>query len=130
MPKLGTVTVDVWPRQQGATKNFYMDVVKAAMFDKKRVGVVVMNQYSESDIRNSIAGLLNVGGPIATNPSDLPQYGIHLMFSLPEPHWVLDELYVMIAGDDIDWSAIMNYARKRVNVNVVRIYDEENHRYV
>lgn len=130
MPKLGTVTVDVWPRQQGATKNFYMDVVKAATFDKKRVCVVAMNQYSESDIRNNIAELMSAGGPIKVDPSALARHDIHLMFSMPEPYLVFDVLYVMIAGEDIDWSTIMNYARRRIDVKVVRIYDEETHQYV
>lgn len=130
MPKLGTVTVDVWSRQQGATKNFYMDIVKAAMFDKKRVGVVVMNQYSEADVQDKIAELLSAGGPIKIDPDSLKHHGIYLMFAMPEPYLTFDVLYVQISGDEIDWSAIMYYARKRIDVNVVRIYDEETHQYV
>jgi len=130
MPKLGTVTVDVWPRQQGATKNFYMDIVKAAMFDKKRVCVVVMNQYSESDIREKIADLISSGGPVKIDPALLEDYGIQLFFSLPDPYFVTDVLYVMISGDKIDWPTIVNYAHKRIDVKVVRIYDEETHQYV
>lgn len=130
MPKLGTVIVDVWPRQHGATKNFYMDVVKAALFDKKRVCVVVMNQYSEFDIREKIADLISSGGPVKVDPGSLEDYGIQLFFSLPDPYFVTDAVYAMISGNDIDWSAIMSYAQNGVAVKVVRIYDEEIHRYV
>ena len=131
MPKLGTVTVEVWPRQQGATKNFYMDVVKAALFDKKRVCVAVMNQYSPTDVREKIAELISVGGPISIDPlTGLAAHGIQLIFTLPEPHHVYDVLFLMVSGDDLNWPVIMNYARKRIDVKVIRIYDEETHQYV
>lgn len=130
MPRLGSVTVDVWPRQQGATKNFHMDVVKSAVFDKKRVCLVVMNEYSEADIRKNIADIIDTGGIGHIDPYNLDKYGIQLMFELPQPYVVCDLLYLMQAGDNIDWAAVMNYARKQIDVKVVRIYDEETHQYV
>lgn len=132
MPKLATLAIETWPRQQGATKCFLMEVMKAAVFEQRKVALVVLGNAVEYDLKQRLTALLTADYMGASNPDLLPEpaaFGIDFHFQ-PPTSVAYDKLFVYAANAEVPYSLLQSYVLNGIDVQVLRVYDEEVKRYV
>lgn len=129
MPKLGTVTIDVWPRQHGAIKHTYMEVVQTALHEKRRTALVLLNPDLVADTQLLICDLIACGSPLKASDVVTKDHGIEVLAALPVgTHY--DILFIIPSRGVIDWNAIMNYPLVGTEVKILHLYDQELQSYV
>lgn len=129
MPKLGTITIDVWPRQQQAITDIFIEIVGRALIGHQKVAVILFGRISESDARFRLSRIVSSIGHLAAEEIILENHGIDLMCELPTPSRY-DVIYVIGGDTELDWPRIVSYPLAEIEVRVLRVYDQEINRYV
>ena len=132
MPKLATFTIETWPRQQGATKCFLMEVMKAAVFEKRKVALVCLGNAVEYDLKQRLIALLTADYGGASNPDnvkDPSEFGIDVHWQ-PPTSVAYDKLFVYASNAEVPYDLLQSYVLVGIDVQVLRVYDAEVKRYV